>query len=128
MEKRKLIIYWVFTGLFTIGMFSSGLQQLFRQKDMADMLGALGYPLYFMTILGTWKILGVIAVLIPRFTLVKEWAYAGFFFVMTGALFSHLAVGDYAIKAILGPVFQTVFIVLSWYYRPASRRVISVNQ
>src|ERR1022692_571806 len=100
MEKRNKIIYWVFTGLFTVGMFSSGLQQLFRQKEMVDMIVALRYPLYFMTILGIWKILGVIAILIPRFKLLKEWAYAGFFFAMTGALISHLACGDYAIKAI----------------------------
>ena len=76
----------------------------------------------------TWKILGVIAILIPRFKLLKEWAYAGFFFAMTGALASHLACGDYAIKAILGPVFQTIFLLSSWYFRPASRKIVSVNQ
>jgi hypothetical protein len=122
--KGKLITYWIFTALFTIGMFSSGLQQIFRQKDMVDMVTALGYPMYFMTILGVWKILGVTAILVPGFKLLKEWAYAGFFFVMTGALISHLAVGDYAIKAMLAPIFQTLFIVLSWYFRPASRKVV----
>ncbi|HXP50057.1 MAG TPA: DoxX family protein [Bacteroidia bacterium] len=121
--KGKLVTYWIFTGLFTLGMFSSGLQQIFRQKDMAAMVGALGYPMYFMTIIGVWKILGVIAVLLPGFKMVKEWAYAGFFFTMTGALVSHLAVGDYAIKAMLGPLFQAIFIVLSWYFRPESRKV-----
>ena len=125
--KGKLIVYWIFTVLFTVGMFSSGLQQIFRQKDMVDMVGELGYPMYFMTIIGVWKILGVIAVLMPGFKLLKEWAYAGFFFVMTGALISHLAVGDYAVKAMLGPIFQTLFIVLSWYFRPANRKIISVN-
>jgi len=124
MEKRNKIIYWIFTGLFTIGMFSSGLQQIFRQKDMVDMVSALGYPMYFMTILGVWKILGVIAVLLPGFKLLKEWAYAGFFFVMTGALISHIAVGDYAVKAMLGPIFQIIFIIVSWYFRPASRRAV----
>ncbi|MGP8214157.1 MAG: DoxX family protein [Bacteroidia bacterium] len=126
MEKTKLITYWVATGLFTVGMFSSGLQQVFRQKDMVDMVSALGYPLYFMTILGVWKILGVIIILIPGFKLLKEWAYAGFFFVMTGALISHLACSDFGVKAILGPVFQTLFIVVSWYFRPASRKIISM--
>ena len=105
-------------------MFSSGLQQIFRQKDMVDMVSALGYPMYFMTILGVWKILGVIAVLLPGFKLLKEWAYAGFFFVMTGALISHIAVGDYAVKAMLGPIFQIIFIIVSWYFRPASRRAV----
>jgi hypothetical protein len=122
--KGKLITYWIFTALFTIGMFSSGLQQIFRQKDMADMVSALGYPMYFMTILGVWKILGVIAVLMPGLKVVKEWAYAGFFFVMTGALISHIAMGDFGVKAMLGPIFQTLFIILSWYLRPASRKVM----
>ena len=126
MEKRNKIIYWIFTGLFTIGMFSSGLQQIFRQKDRVDMVSALGYPMYFMTILGVWKILGVIAVLLPGFKIVKEWAYAGFFFVMTGALISHIACNDFGVKAMLGPIFQTLFIILSWYFRPPSRKIPSL--
>lgn len=124
MEKRNLIIYWIFTALFTIGMLASGIQQVLRTKEMTDMVTHLGYPAYFMGIIGTWKILGVIAVLMPGFRLLKEWAYAGFFFVMTGALVSHLAFGDLEVKAILGPVFQTIFILLSWYFRPASRKIV----
>lgn len=124
MEKRKLIIYWVFTGLFTIGMLASGIQQLLRTNELKLIMSRLEYPAYFMTIIGVWKILGVIAVLMPGFKLLKEWAYAGFFFVMTGALISHLACQDYEVKAILGPLMQTLFIVLSWYYRPANRRII----
>jgi hypothetical protein len=80
-----------------------------------------------MDIIGVWKIAGVVAILIPRFALVKEWAYAGFFFVMTGALASHLAMGDDGVKAILGPIIQTVFIILSWYFRPAERKIVSIN-
>ncbi|EKT3958654.1 DoxX family protein, partial [Flavobacterium psychrophilum] len=68
--------------------------------------------------------------LIPRFKLLKEWAYAGFFFAMTGALVSHLAISDYAVKAIAGPSFQILFIILSWYFRPADRKINlqSINQ
>ena len=124
MEKRNKIIYWIATGLLALGMLTSSLQQVFRQKDMNDMIVGLGYPLYFMAILGCWKILGVIAILIPRFKLLKEWAYAGFFFAMTGALVSHLACGDYDIKGIIGPLMQTVFIILSWYFRPVSRKIV----
>ncbi len=124
MEKRNLIIYWIATALFTIGMLASGIQQVLRTKEITDMVTHLGYPVYFMCILGCWKILGVIAVLMPGFKLLKEWAYAGFFFVMTGALVSHLAFGDHEAKAILGPVFQTLFILLSWYFRPASRKIV----
>ena len=128
MEKRNKLIYWIATGLLAFGMFTSGLQQIFHAKGMIDIITPLGYPLYFLYILGTWKILGVIAILIPRFKLVKEWAYAGFFFVMTGALASHLATGDDTIKGIIGPFFQIVFIILSWYFRPADRRIIPVSQ
>jgi uncharacterized membrane protein YphA (DoxX/SURF4 family) len=127
MEKIKLIIYWVATGLLAFGMLGSGLAQIFHAKDMVDLIVPLGYPLYFLYIIGVWKVLGVIAILIPRFKLVKEWAYAGLFFVMTGALVSHLASGDDSIKGIIGPFMQTVFIVLSWYFRPADRKIISVN-
>jgi uncharacterized membrane protein len=127
MSKRNKIIYWIATALLAIGMLQSGIFAALRTKQWIDLVTALGYPVYFLTILGIWKILGVIAILIPGFKLVKEWAYAGFFFAMTGALISHLACGDFAVKAILGPVFQIVFIILSWYFRPLSRKIISVN-
>jgi uncharacterized membrane protein YphA (DoxX/SURF4 family) len=122
MEKRKLIIYWVATALFTFGMLSSGIMQMLRVQSMIDIMVHLGYPIYLLSILGIWKILGVVAVLIPGFKRLKEWAYAGFFFTMTGALISHLIMGDGG-KAILGPLMQTVFIVSSWYFRPASRKM-----
>ena len=124
MEKRNKIIYWVATILFSFGMLASGIQQVMRTQAMVDILTKLGYPPYFMTILGIWKILGVVAILIPGFKLVKEWAYAGFFFVMTGALISHLACGDNGVKEILGPFMQIVFIMVSWYFRPADRKII----
>jgi len=128
MEKRNNIIYWVATGLLAFGMLVSGLQQLFHTKEMDEMIAHLGYPRYFMTILGIWKICGVIAILIPGFKLVKEWAYAGLFFVMTGALVSHLASGDYGLKEIIGPIMQSVFIILSWHFRPADRKIVSANE
>jgi len=128
MEKRNKIIYWIATALFCFGMLASGLQQLFHTKAMIDLVTPLGYPVYFLYIIGTWKVLGVIAILVPRFKLLKEWAYAGFFFVMTGAFVCNLAIGDYNIKALLGPLMQTVFIILSWYFRPADRKIVSVNE
>ncbi len=125
MTKTNKIIYWVATSLLAFGMLQSGIFAVLRTKDWVDLVTGLGYPVYFLTILGVWKILGVIAILIPRWKLLKEWAYAGFFFAMTGALVSHLACGDYAVKAIAGPFFQIVFIILSWYFRPATRKIIS---
>ena len=128
MEKKKLIVYWVTTVLVSFGMLGSGLAQLFHAKEMVDLITPLGYPLYFLNIIGVWKILGVIAILVPRNKLLKEWAYAGLFFVMTGALISHLASGDHSLKGIIGPFMQTVFIILSWYCRPADRKITLANQ
>ena len=123
MEKRNKLIYWVATSLLALGMFSSGLQQVLHTQTIMDFMVPLGYPSYFFYIIGVWKILAVIAILTPGFKLLKEWAYAGLFFVMTGALLSHLAIGDFAAKSIMGPVFQTVFIILSWWFRPADRKI-----
>ena len=128
MNKGKLIIYWIATALLAFGMLFSGLAQITQAKEMITLVGALGYPSYFLYIIGAWKVSGVIAILVPRFPLLKEWAYAGFFFVMTGALASHLAMGDHELKAILGPLMQTVFVILSWYFRPLSRKLIAANQ
>ncbi|GAL85835.1 hypothetical protein MYP_3064 [Sporocytophaga myxococcoides] len=111
----------------SLGMLSGGIAQLFQVKDAVDGVVRLGYPSYFPAIIGFWKILGVIAVLIPRFPLLKEWAYAGFFFCMSGALYTHIAVGDPA-KESIGPVLLIILIVVSWYFRPAERRLISSIQ
>jgi uncharacterized membrane protein YphA (DoxX/SURF4 family) len=128
MTTASKIIYWVATASLAFGMLASGLAQIFHTKEMIDLIVPLGYPLYFLYIIGVWKILGVIAILVPRFQLVKEWAYAGFFFVMTGAFVSHLASGDYSLKGMIGPFMQTIFVILSWYFRPADRKLISANQ
>ncbi len=128
MEKRNKIIYWVATALLCAGMLGSGIQQIIRNPQMVEIMNKLGYPTYFMVIIGVWKVLAVAALLIPKFKLLKEWAYAGLFFVMTGALISHLACGEYGVKDILGPVFQTIFILTSWYFRPADRKIILANQ
>ena len=126
MTKRNKIIYWVITGFLAFGMLAQGLTQIFHTKGYVDIIVHLGYPLYFLYILGGWKILGVIAILIPGFKLVKEWAYAGFFFAMSGAVFSHIASGDSINKA--GPALVLlILIVVSWYFRPADRKIISVN-
>jgi hypothetical protein len=122
MKKRDKIIYWIATVWLALGMVSTGIVQLIKMKEEVDMMTHLGYPVYFLTILGTWKMLGVVAVLIPKFSLVKEWAYAGFFFAMSGAIFSHFASGD-AAKDFFGPGLLLVLTVVSWYFRPADRKL-----
>jgi uncharacterized membrane protein YphA (DoxX/SURF4 family) len=127
MTKRNKIIYWIATIWLALGMMSTGIVQLIKMKEEVDMMTHLGYPVYFLNILGVWKILGVVAVLVPGFPLVKEWAYAGFIFVMSGAVYSHLVLGDEA-KDFFGPILLLILTLLSWYFRPAERKIISVTQ
>lgn len=125
-KKSHRIIYWIATVWLALGMLSGGIIQLIRLDEEVEMMDWLGYPEYFLTILGTWKILGVIAILIPKFPLLKEWAYAGFFFAMSGALFSHIACGDEA-QTVFGPILLLVLTVVSWYFRPPGRKTASIN-
>jgi uncharacterized membrane protein YphA (DoxX/SURF4 family) len=127
MKKRNKIIYWIATIWLSLGMLSTGIVQLLQTEEEVEMMTRLGYPVYFLTIIGVWKILGVVAVLIPKFPLLKEWAYAGFFIAMSGAISSHLISGDEA-KDIFGPTLLLILTVVSWYFRPADRKLILVNQ
>ncbi|WP_114792919.1 DoxX family protein [Niabella yanshanensis] len=124
MPKRNKIIYWIATIWLALGMLSTGIVQLIQLEEETEMMKRLGYPSYLLGVIGIWKILGVVAVLIPKFPLLKEWAYAGFFFVMSGAVLSHFAIGDGA-KEFFGPVLLLVLIFISWYFRPVNRKLVS---
>jgi hypothetical protein len=127
MTKKNKIIYWISTIWLALGMLAAGLQQVFQVKSFVDIITVqLGYPSYFLYILGVWKILGVMAILIPKYGLLKEWAYAGFFFVMSGGMFSHIAAGDPMVKTAPSMVLL-ILTVASWYFRPADRRIIPVH-
>jgi hypothetical protein len=125
MKKRDKIIYWIATLWLSLGMAVTGTVQLMHQPADVELMSRLGYPVYFLTILGAWKILGVIVVLLPGLPLIKEWTYAGFFFAMSGAVFSHLASGSAAIEY-FGPLLLILLTVVSWYFRPADRRLVPV--
>ncbi|MEP6787918.1 MAG: DoxX family protein [Acidobacteriota bacterium] len=129
MTKAKKIIYWVATLWLALGMTATAFGQLFKLPGQGGpgMITHLGYPVYVLTILGIWKILGVVAVLIPKFPLLKEWAYAGFFFIMSGAIFSHIAVGDPIVELLPGLLLLALTVV-SWYLRPESRKIASVDR
>lgn len=124
MTKSKKIIYWISTLWLALGMLSTAVVQLFKLQAEVDFITRLGYPSYFLTILAIWKILGVLAVLAPKFPLVKEWAYAGFFFAMSGAALSHIAARD-SVNEIFPSLLLLVLTVVSWYFRPANRKIIS---
>jgi|SRR6185437_14968861 len=119
---RNKIIYWIATLWAALGMVSTALVQLFHLKAKVDFITHLGYPDYFLRIIGAWKILGAIALLIPKFPLLKEWAYAGCFFVMSGAVMSHIAFGD-PFTEMLPSLWLLILIVVSWAFRPADRRI-----
>ncbi len=125
--KRKKIIYWAVTIFLSFGMLAGGIQQLLQIGGYVEIITHLGYPQYLLSILGVWKILGVIAILLPKFSLLKEWAYAGFFFAMSGAAVSHFAVGQPVTEALPSLILLLV-IVLSWYFRPDSRKLILKNK
>lgn len=122
MNKRTKIIYWISTVWLSLGMLSTGIVQLIAMQEEVMKMQALGYATYFLTIIGSWKLLGVLAILIPGYPLVKEWAYAGFFFLMSGAIFSHLAVGDPVVEY-FGPGLLLVLTIVSWYFRPSGRKI-----
>jgi hypothetical protein len=124
MTKRTKIIYWIATLWLALGMTVTGTIQIMKTQDETELMNRIGYPIYFLTIIGVWKILGVITVLIPKFPLIKEWAYAGFFFAMSGAVFSHVASGS-AASDYFGPVLLIVLTVTSWYFRPAKRKIVT---
>src|SRR6186713_1944688 len=107
-------------------MVSTGVVQLLKLKGNGpgslESMTHLGYPVYFVTLLGIAKILGVIALLIPKYPLVKEWAYAGFFFMMSGAIFTHIAAGN-SMSEIFPSLLLLILIVVSWYFRPSDRKI-----
>ncbi|GGH06487.1 DoxX family protein [Sphingobacterium alkalisoli] len=121
MTKTQKITYWVVTIWLALGMLSTGIVQLINMKDEVEAFSHLGYPDYLLTVLGVWKILGVIAILLPRLPLIKEWAYAGFFFVASGAIISHIALGD-AVTDVLPSLLLLFLTIASWFLRPSDRK------
>lgn len=122
--KRNKIIYWIFTIWLALGMLSTGIVQLLKVDEEVENITGLGYPAYLLTILGVWKILGTIVVLTPtpKFPLLMEWAYAGFFFAMSGAAISHIFSGHY-ITEIIPSLLLLALTLISWYFRPTDRKI-----
>jgi hypothetical protein len=119
--NKRLIGYWLATGLFCLVMTAGGTMNLLRADVQKQAMATLGYPEYLMTILGTAKLLGVIALIIPGSPILKEWAYAGFTFDMLGAAASHAFVSD-PIGETLAPIIVLAIAIVSYLLRPESRR------
>jgi hypothetical protein len=120
--KIKTIGYWVVTAFLLFNVLAGAVAELVQRKENVEGMIGLGYPLYFMIILGVWKVLGTIALLVPAFPRLKEWAYAGIFFTMTGAALSHAVCGD-AAWHVLYTGSLAVLTLASWALRPQSRKL-----
>jgi DoxX-like family len=113
--------YWLATALVTAELGLGGGWDIARLPFVRDLVVHLGYPSYFLVLLGTWKVLGAVALLVPRRALLKEWAYAGAIFSYTGAIVSHLTTGyDLGEVGLLAAL--TALTAVSWALRPPSRR------
>ena len=126
-STTKAIAYWMTTGMIVLAMFSGGVAELAHRPETINGMIQLGYPVYFVMILGFWKLLGSVALVIPRFPTLKEWAYAGIFFNMTGAAVSHLVCHDAAwhVGVTLG---LAALAVASSELRPPSRTLGGYRQ
>jgi hypothetical protein len=121
-KKWPKIVYWISTVWLALGMVSTGIIQLMQHPEELKLMDSLDFPYYLLTIIGFWKLLGVIAVLMPKFVVLKEWAYAGFFFTMSGAIVAHM-VKEHGAAEILPALLLLVLTLVSWYFRPVNRRV-----
>ena len=118
--KTKTYIYWASTALVALDFLAGGITNLARPPMVVEGMAHLGYPAYFASILGFWKVLGAVALVAPRFPRVKEWAYAGIMFDLTSAAISHGVVGDGA-GHVIAPLVFVALTLSSWALRPTSR-------
>jgi uncharacterized membrane protein YphA (DoxX/SURF4 family) len=122
-RRTRTVGYWVATLFVAVNAVVAGTMDILRVQPVFGILLHLGYPAYFGTILGIWKVLGALALLAPRYPRVKEWAYAGMFIDFTAASASYVAVGERAVSNMSGPIMSMVVLAASWALRPSSRRL-----
>ncbi|WP_134685052.1 DoxX family protein [Brevibacillus migulae] len=125
LPQGKKIAYWTVTFLLAASVLLSGIGQLMQFGGNIELVTNLGYPLYVLTILGVWKVLGAIALVVPGFPRLKEWVHAGIFFLMTGAALSHAFANDYGDNGfpIILPLSYAALNFASWALRPKSRKL-----
>jgi hypothetical protein len=121
-DRKRAIAYWVSTGVVALALGGGGLADVLLLDVVVTGMTHLGYPIYFIVLLGVWKLLGAVALLAPGLPRLKEWAYAGAVFDFTGAFVSHVAMGDPAVR-LIGPFVYTCLTFASWALRPPGRRL-----
>lgn len=122
--RARTIGYWITTALVATALLAGGVFDLLRAPEVVATMNHLGYPAYVASILGAWKLLGAIAILAPGAARVKEWAYAGIVFDLSGAIASHAASGD-AVAQYAAPIVLLGLAIASWALRPVGRRLAS---
>jgi uncharacterized membrane protein YphA (DoxX/SURF4 family) len=123
-SRISLVTYWAITVACAWELIYGAYWDLSRNSHVTDMFNRLGYPYYLLTLLGFWKLAATVAILVPRFRLLKEWAYAGCVFLFTGAAFSHFSVGEREITNGIWCIIGALLFITSWALRPPSRRIV----
>ena len=116
--NTRKILYWGSTGIIAVAFLVTGVGNLLPFDHIAHDMSHLGYPAYFLTLLGAWKILGAVTIVFAKNPRFQEWAYAGMMFDLTGAAFSRAASGD-PIPMVMVPLVGAGLVVTSWGLRPA---------
>jgi hypothetical protein len=119
---KQSMWYWIPTLYIVLTNLWAGATDILHAPPLYAETLRLGYPPHFSTLLGIWKVLGAVALLAPRYPLVKEWAYAGFFIDFTAAIVAYAAAGD-GVVSFIGPVLSLSALIASWCLRPQSRRL-----
>lgn len=127
-SRRAVVAYWITTALVASELAVGGAWDVLRVPQVRTLIERLGYPTYFLVILGTWKLLGAVALIIPGFPRLKEWAYAGAVFNLTGAVASLVASRMFSVETAAYPIAMTAITFASWALRPPSRRLASVRE
>jgi uncharacterized membrane protein YphA (DoxX/SURF4 family) len=118
------VAYWTTTAVLAAECFVGGVMGALHLEPFKGVVTHLGYPLYFMTILGAGYVSAGVVLLVPRLPRLKEWAYAGLTFIYTGAIASHIWIGD-DVKSLIGPLVLVGLAGASWALRPQARREFS---
>ncbi|UFJ40365.1 DoxX family protein [Brevibacillus humidisoli] len=123
--RRLTVIYWICTGLTALLMGMGSIPNILSSADSIALFQQIGYPTYLLPFLGVAKLLGVIAIIVPGFPRIKEWAYAGLTFDLAGATYSFLAIG--APVAVIASMIPGFLVIAGSYVTYHKRRKAKIS-
>jgi uncharacterized membrane protein YphA (DoxX/SURF4 family) len=126
--KKTKILYWTITGIFAAFMISTSVPDIVKQKEAVEFISNLGYPDYFIPFIGVAKILGCIAILVPGFPRLKEWAYAGLFFDLIGASFSLVSKFGFKVDMLFMAVCIAVLFASYFFYHKLQKELAAAGK